>query len=43
MVEVYRRRPDGTWSCQTAGPGGAVMVHGAVIKVDDVYGAAAAS
>jgi Uma2 family endonuclease len=43
MVEVYRRQADGEWSCQTAGPGGEVNVHGQAVRVDDVYGPAARS
>jgi Uma2 family endonuclease len=36
-IEVYRRATDGAWSCETAGPGGSVTIHGAAISVDDVY------
>ncbi|HVY44311.1 MAG TPA: Uma2 family endonuclease [Minicystis sp.] len=37
-VEVYRRRADGSWSCDVAERGGSVTVHGARVGVDDVYG-----
>jgi hypothetical protein len=36
-IEVCRRG-EGPWSCETAGPGGKVKVHGRTVKVDDVYG-----
>ncbi len=36
-VEVYRRREDATWACETSGAGGSVTIHGASIAVDDVY------
>jgi Uma2 family endonuclease len=39
VLEVYRRGDDGAWSCQTAGAGGAVTIHAAAVRVDDVYGA----
>jgi Uma2 family endonuclease len=37
-IEVYRRGDREPWTCETAGPGAAVTVHGAAIRVDDVYG-----
>lgn len=37
-IEVYRRAEDSAWTCETAGPGGRVTIHGAAIAVDDVYG-----
>jgi Uma2 family endonuclease len=37
-VEVYRRRPDGSWSGEMAERGGTVTIHGAPVAVDDVYG-----
>lgn len=36
-IEVYRRADDGSWSCETAGAGGQVVIHGAAVDVDDVY------
>jgi Uma2 family endonuclease len=35
-IEVYRLEA-GAWSCQTAGPGESVTIHGATIGVDAVY------
>jgi Uma2 family endonuclease len=35
-IEVYRRG-ESAWSCETAGPGGKVRIHGRPVKVDDVY------
>jgi Uma2 family endonuclease len=40
VLEVYRRAHDGGWMCETASDGGAVTVHGAAVRVGDVYGAA---
>jgi Uma2 family endonuclease len=37
-VEVYRRGDGDAWTCETAGAGGRVTIHGATIAVDDVYG-----
>lgn len=39
-IEVFRRRadPESPWLSASAGPGGEVIVHGEVVKVDDVYG-----
>jgi Uma2 family endonuclease len=36
-IEVYRRA-EGPWTCETAGPGGRVTIHGHAVAVDDVYG-----
>jgi Uma2 family endonuclease len=36
-IEVYRRA-EGPWTCETAGPGGRVKIHGRAVAVNDVYG-----
>jgi Uma2 family endonuclease len=38
IIEVYKRGEGDAWSCQTASSGGEVQVHGASVRVDDVYG-----
>lgn len=37
-LEVHRRGESGSWSCEMAGAGGSVTIHGAKIAVDDIYG-----
>jgi len=34
----FYRRGEGSWTCETAGAGGRVKIHGRAVKVDDVYG-----
>ncbi|MFO0613644.1 MAG: Uma2 family endonuclease [Polyangiaceae bacterium] len=40
LVEVYRRQPSGEWTCATGGPGTSFIVHGAELRVDELYAGA---
>lgn len=40
LVEVYRRQPNGEWTCATSGPGTSFVVHGAELRVDELYAGA---